>query len=443
MTIFKNRKCLAALLLLVASSSSAESDSTNISKSLPLEKAITLAKDNDIWMKGSVLREQSLLDEAEAVGQLPDPVMSLGVANLPIDSFKHDQENMTQLKVGITQRFPRGDSLDLQSQKSLLKSEVNPYMRAERSALLQQKVSELWLDSYQAEQTIKLIESERHLFEQLVDVTNARYTSTAGKAKQHDVVRAQLELTKLEDRLTRLKLLKETSKNLLEEWLPVEWHGSDLTDNLPTIELLADGNKKELIEKVILQHPRLQIIDKKITIEEADINIAKQAYKSGWALNTSYAYRDDAPDGMERDDFISVGVSFDLPMFSAGRNDKKVSAASLRKQASTTDYELARRHLMANFYKAHVRLMRLDERSSLYKKRLLKQMHDQTDAALSAYTNDNGDFAEVMRAYIAELNSKIEALEIETERQKARAQLNYLLAGVNAQNTGTAGENNE
>ena len=441
--MLKKRKPIAVLLFFMAGSALAELNVVKETRSLSLDSAITLAQTNDIWMKGNYLRERSLLDEAEAVGSLPDPVMSLGVANLPSDNFKHNQENMTQLKIGLSQRFPRGNSLELQTQKTMLKSEINSPMRAERAAMLKQKVSELWLDSYFAQQTIKLIESERHLFEQLVDVTNARYTSAAGRAKQHDVIRAQLELTKLEDRLTRLKLLNETNKKLLEEWLPNEWHSRELSGALPRIALLADGKEKLIVEQLIKQHPKLQIVDKKINIEQADIDIARQEYKSAWALNTSYAYRDDSPDGLERDDFISVGVSFDLPLYGLNRQDKKVSAASLRKQAVTTDYKLLRRHLLAVYKKIEAKLFRLNERSSLYEKRLLLQMHEQTDAALSAYTNDNGDFAEVMRAYIAELNSKIEAFEINIERQKAIARLNYLLAGAEVKQLAEVGGGNE
>ena len=48
---------------------------------------------------------------------------------------------------------------------------------------------------------------------------------------------------------------------------------------------------------------------------------------------------------------------------------------------------------------------------------------------LSAYTADEGDFEEVMRAYIAELNTKIDLLQIDVERLQVLARLDYLLAG--------------
>ena len=57
---------------------------------------------------------------------------------------------------------------------------------------------------------------------------------------------------------------------------------------------------------------------------------------------------------------------------------------------------------------------------------------EQAEAALSAYNTDDGDFAEVVRARIAELDAKIDALSLAVERQQTTARINYLLAGTGA-----------
>ena len=74
--------------------------------------------------------------------------------------------------------------------------------------------------------------------------------------------------------------------------------------------------------------------------------------------------------------------------------------------------------------------LRLVERKFLFDSRLLKEMAEQAEASLSAYTNDDGDFAEVVRARIAELNARIEALHVDIDLQKNIAQLNYFQAGT-------------
>lgn len=399
-----------------------------IAESIGLDQAIYQAIHNDNWLISSELRESALRNEAINHKTLPDPTVSLGMANMPTDSWEFDQENMTQLKVGITQRFPGGDSRGIKARKSQLMADVNPYQRLERKAQLTQVVSHLWLDSYLAHQSIKLIESERYLFEQLVDITTARYQSALGKARQQDVVRAQLELTKLEDRLTRLHLQYDTNRQLLSQWLPLQARALGLPEVLPVMQK-APSLSIEVLQKTIRRHPQLRITDKQIEIQQADIDLAQEDYKPDWALNVSYGYREDTPMGIERSDFVSVGVSFELPVFTENRQDKTVSAANSRRQALAIDYQLLQRNLLSKALKTLSEIERLEQRATLYQTQLLKQAHEQAEASLSAYTNDDGDFADVMRAYIAELNSKVEALEINIQQRKALATMNYLLAG--------------
>jgi 3'-phosphoadenosine 5'-phosphosulfate sulfotransferase len=48
---------------------------------------------------------------------------------------------------------------------------------------------------------------------------------------------------------------------------------------------------------------------------------------------------------------------------------------------------------------------------------------------LTAYTNDDGDFSEVVRSRIAVLNAEIDELTLNVEEQKIRLELNYLFIG--------------
>lgn len=420
----------ASLLFAIESAVAAE---------LTLDYAIVLAVNNDEWLKSSSLLESAYRDEATSHNSLPDPTVSLGMANLPTDSWDFNQENMTQFKVGISQRFPGGDSRKLKARKSQLMADINPYLRLNRSAELSMTVSHLWLDSFLALKSIELINNDHYLFEQLVEVATSRYQSAMGGARQQDVVRAQLELTKLEDRLTILRMNYDASRQLLSEWLPERNQLQTLSAQLPELVDLSDLSLAT-ISQAIKRHPQLLISDRQLAIKQTDIDLVKQNYKPSWALNASYGYREDSPMGLERSDFLSVGVSFDLPLFTENRQDKKVSAANYRKKSMAVDYQLLERKLVSQALKTHSNIQRLKERTDLYETKLLLQMHAQAEASLTAYTNDDGDFADVMRAYIAELNTKIEVLEIKVKQQKVTATMNYLMTGLQSASLVNRGE---
>jgi outer membrane protein TolC len=408
---------------------------------LTMARAINIAHHNDPWLSGNALRQQSLDSQSIASATLPDPMVSVGLANLPVDGFDFNQEGMTQFKVGIAQRFPRGDSLALQQKRLATQSSQHPLLGENRKARVAVTVAQLWLEAFRAQKSIELIENDRELFEHLVDVVQLSYSSALGRTRQQDLVRAQLELTRLEDRLTLLHQQQEAALSRLREWLgpelsanSVTWGHSNFTlpDVLPTIELkypalFEDQStfQPQRFMPYLKAHPAIKSLDQKINASSLGIELAKQKYKPQWGVNASYGYRGDDPMGNSRADFFSVGVTFDLPIFTSNRQDKMVQSAIADTEAVKTEKWLALRKMLATLETDSARLARLDQRLYLYHSRLLQEMHEQAEASLTAYTNDDGDFSEVVRARIAELNARIDVLKIEIDRLKTVVNLNY------------------
>ncbi|TXS94095.1 TolC family protein [Parahaliea maris] len=403
---------------------------------LSLEDAIALAREQDPWLEGSRLRQEALAASEVAAGSLPDPMISLGAANLPIDTFNFNQEPMTQFKVGVSQALPRGDSLELGQQRFALLGEQQSHLRSDRREQLAVSVAGLWLDAWLAQESARLIEGDRSLFEYLFEVAQNSYSNALGQTRQQDVIRAQLELTRLDDRIARLRQQHDTAVGQLAQWLGA---GVGVGGALPELALRAPERVRAAgpvdaawLGQVLSAHPVVASVEQTIAASEVDVELARQKFRPQWGVNASYGYRDDAPDGMDRADFFSVGVSFDLPLFTSNRQDRELQSAAAQAEASRTDRALALRRLRAGFEAERASLTQLEARESLYSDRLLAQMHEQSEAALSAYTSVDGDFAEVVRARIDELNTRVEALGIRVERQRAIARLNYYLAGLDA-----------
>ncbi len=423
-------------------------------------QAIQMAQQNDPWLTGNKHQQQAIESLSRAANTLPDPRMSIGLANLPTDGFDFSQEAMTQLKVGITQMFPRGDSLAIKNQQLRIASEAYPYQRQDRRAKVAVTVGTLWLDAYQVQQSISLIERNRSLFEQLADVAQASYSSTLGKTRQQDIVRAQLELTRLDDRLDILAQQQNAYLGMLAQWLSSAFNSNNESTNLDTTSQLQPIKLKntlpqldlhsseliysnstlsvEVLAKYFSNHPAVSAIDKNISASKTGINLAEQQYQPEWGVNASYGYRDNSPKGNNRADFFSVGVSFDLPLFTENRQDMVVKSAISKTEAIKTEKILLLRQLLGAFSSAKGRLLRINERKSLYQTKLLPQIHDQAEASLTAYTNDDGDFAEVVRSRIAVLNAEIEQLKIAVAKQKLILELNYLFVGSEATKAITA-----
>lgn len=424
------------LLLVLGRVVFAEPQSSSSSlNTLSLDDAVSLAIATDPWLSGSRYREDALARESISAATLPDPKVSLMAANFPTDSFDINQEPMTQLTMGVSQMFPRGDSRALSSRQKQELASQEPLLRQNRQDKVAATVTQLWLEAFRAQESIRLIEQDRTLFEHLVDATKASYSSALGRARQQDIIRAQLELTRLDDRLTMLQQQMESAQQRLSEWIgakarqPLTQTLSDKLDVESGLTIIQPNKERWLYEQ-IQQHPLLLAFEQRIEAMQTGVELAQQKYKPEWGLTAQYGYRDDDPMGRDRADLFSIGVTFDLPLFTGNRQDKEVGAATSRTEALRTDKLLLARKLMAELDTSIVRLMRLNERRTLYDQQLLPQMAEQAEAALAAYNNDDGDFAEAVRARIAELNAKIDFLAIKIERLKTIAELNYLLPSI-------------
>ncbi|MGJ8693006.1 MAG: TolC family protein [Thalassotalea sp.] len=433
-----------------------QSQHTNERNVISLAEAVARAQYNDPWLQGNELQQHAIMAKSIAAATLPDPTVSIGLVNMPVDSWDFSQEAMTQLKIGVSQQLARGDTLTLKKSQLQLQASQYPLMRIDRRAKVTSLITQLWLDAYLAQKTIKLIHKDKALFEQMVDIAKASYSSTAGKTRQQDVIRAQLELLQLDDRLTVELQTFETTMAQLNEWLPQVDRSANVNSSvnnyrfgdsarqyyrvsepLPKLTLTAAKLLKQGhysandVAHKISTHPALQAIEVNYNASAQNIAIAKEQYQPKWGVNASYAFRDDAASNSSsmnannRADFFSVGVTFDVPLFTDNKQDKNVEASQAESAAIKTEKLLLLRAMMANIDKERLQLQRLSERQALYNKHLLRQTHDQAEASLTAYTNDDGDFAEVVRARIAELNAQISSLKIDIEALKTVARLNY------------------
>ena len=458
-TFFKREKFRFVWLVCVVFSLCSKAQESDQPKTvLTLQAAIEKAQLNDPWLVGNLHSQNAVESNRIAAGTLPDPKMSVTLANLPTDSFDFNQEGMTQFKFGVQQKFPQGDTLKLKQKQLRQIGGQFPYQRQDRKARIAVEVSLLWLELFKVNKSIELIEKSRTLFEQLADVAEASYSSAVGRTRQQDIVRAQLELIRLEDRLTQLRQNKETLWKKLSEWLSDAFVDEYLTESLennrkfnielmqialspPALELnhspMIEARGKQFqrqLTQILSAHPSILALEQKIQATAIEVDIAKQKYKPAWELNASYGYRDNDLSGAERSDLFSVGVSFELPLFTNNRQDKQVEAAVSKTSAVKTEKWQQLRKMLASFESARSQWLRLNQRQTLYQNQLLPQMHQQAEASLTAYTNDDGDFAEVVRARIAELNAEIDALAIHTEKQKTIVKMNYFLVNSKVAN---------
>ncbi|MDX1697980.1 MAG: TolC family protein [Thiohalobacterales bacterium] len=366
-------------------------------------------------------RARALEDMAVADGQLPDPQLRTGIYNLPLDNFDLEREPTTQFRLGIMQAFPRGDTLHYRQEQGewMARAEQARAETARRTLL--RDVRNGFLELYYQLQAELLIGKTRRLFAQLEDITRAHYAT--GRVNQQDVLRASLELSRLDDRTTRIRNEADRARALLSKWIG-DSASLELADGFPDMPALP---AKTTLEARLPEHPAIHIETAKIEASNRKISMTREQYKPGWSAGLEYRKRfGDDPGGDDRADMMAAMLTVDLPLFTNSRQDRRLSA-SIRQAESA---QLARadrlRELRQMLDSEYASWQRLGERTALYESQLLREASANAQASLNAYQSGTTEFTTLMRARITDLDMRLDALRARVDRARAQAALLYL-----------------
>ena len=393
----------------------------NALAALDLDETVRLALVDDPAIKAMQTRASAISDAAVADGQLPDPKLRTGIYNLPVDDFDIDREPSTQLRLGLVQDFPRGDTLQYKQQQTEWLAQAEKANSEITGRKLVRDVRKHFLELYYQVQAEQVVRESRKLFAQLVDITQAHYGT--GRVSQQDVLRASLELSRLDDRTTRILNEADKGRAALMKWigdaalLPIDDHFPEL----PTLPSKAE------IATTLPEHPLIRTETAKLEASKRKIRIAGEQYKPGWSAGLEYRKRfGDDPDGDSRADMMAAMVTVDLPMFTKNRQDKRLSASVQMTESAQLTRDDRLRELKLMLDTDYANWSRLGERATLYDGELVRDAAANVQASLKAYQSGVTEFTTLMRARITDLDVRLQDLRIRVDRAKSQANLLYI-----------------
>ena len=389
---------------------------------LTIESAVQIALERDALTSVYQSQSDAYREQSFAEDTLPDPKIKLGFLNFPTDTLARNQEPMTQIKFGVQQMFPRGNTLEIKSQQTMSMSKAEDAKTENQRRKITHEVRVTWLELFYWLKAKDVIEENRNLFNKLVSVTKQQYA--AGRQKQQDVIRSELELGMLDDRELKIKTKIEVTRAKLEKYVGDDFSMNNLSSALPEFNFVK--NKDAWIDN----HPMINMENAIIKSSEKNVDLAKQSYKPSWMLDLSYGKREDAESGAERVDFVSAMVVFDLPLFTADKQDKKVAASKYRLNSALNSKEERKRNLNRMWKSNLSKEKLLSQRYEKYKKSLIPKAIENTKASLYSYQSGRGAFTALMRAQIIELETQLRALRLDVDHKKTQAQLLYFVGEV-------------
>jgi len=387
---------------------------------LTIEEASALALKNDFTLQAIDARSRSMSELAVATESLPDPRLKLGFANLPTDTFNLGQEPMTQAVIGVQQMFPRGQTRSLKSERLSESVARNDAEALDRQYLVLLAVREEYTRIFLHRERQKILQQSLVVFKDLAEITRDYFAT--GRAHKQDTVQAQLELSRVEERLIGMQQQEEQARARLAERIGANAF-RDLDPGWPKI---SQPSGAEQVIAALVEHPRIRAWQHEIAKSRTSEEIARQAYKPGFAVDLAYGGRSGQnTNGSNRSDLLSVFVTMDIPLFTKNRQDRLLAASI----ADTSAVEYVRddvyRSMKARVEEHTATLRREQERLALYNEYLLPQAAYNADTAFEDYQDAIGDLTNLMRARIGEYELKLSHAALRADEIITRARLLY------------------
>ncbi len=419
--VFLATIALLSLVPLRPGQAQVTADDSNQCEELPLARAVEIAMEKNPGLSAIQARYEALSAVPDQAGSLPDPILSLGALNLPLDSFDLNQENMTQVQVGLSQKLPFPGKLKLRRQAASFQAEAAANQVDEARLQLERQVKITWWDIYYLEQTLEIVRDNQDLLRSTVGAARTKYA--VGKGLQQDVLLAQLELSKLLDREIALENSLEKKKADLVALLdlPPTFCVSLPATVVTTMPEVASEDR--LLQEALRSRPVLLALARERDASTSRVELARKDYYPDFTVGAAYGYRQDTPDGSDRADFASFRLSLNLPIWSATKQDRAVAQRTSETLAVTHRLRDTRDRVIAEVQRELSEYASARKQSRFYATAIIPQAEQTAAAMLEGYQVNKVDFLNVVRAQLALYNYKITYWRLLTGGFKALAGL--------------------
>ena len=339
-------------------------------------------------------------------GALPDPILAVGVMNVPVSGGGYTDMTMNTVGVGQMVPFPgklalarRAAEMDVRAAEARLDA-----ARLDVAVEVRRVYYELAL----IDRTLDVLRNNQKLLVNLIQVTESRYG--VGTGGQQDVLKARVEASRLAEEaaavteqrnaaVARLNALldRPTATPVPEARVPERIARAAVADDAARIRFssgalgarAADSPLPPLDEvqaRAIAGSPMLRAHEAEIAAQAARLELAQKGHLPDFDLSLQYGQR------LDRSDMMSVMVSVPLPIHRKERQEQEVTEARAELAAMQAGHHEMVNRLRADVAVAYAAMERDRAQLALFVKSIIPQGRASLQSATSAYQVGRADF---------------------------------------------------
>lgn len=345
-------------------------------------------------------------EAAIQAGALPDPSLSLGIQNDSFTSIEIGKMETSYVSAMASQTFPWPGKLGLREKISELGTDVARTDVARTRLTIEADVRRAYLDLVLVRDRKRLLDRLRELWRQSEQVAMARYE--AGEGSQADVLRAQLERGRLQQRQYSLDSEERIRLQTLNRL-----RGRPLDESIETTVVLKDlpladlGTADRALNDALERSPEIAALRIGTDQAKQTVALARRSYYPDLAVGAGVMFRGPMPPMWQ------ATVSIPLPVYAGSKQSRAVAEGQARASAERERLEALVQLLGERVKEREAAWTALRDTVELYRKGLLVQSSATAESTLSQYQVGRVGFASVSEAisgYIGDEDAFLQSL---------------------------------
>jgi cobalt-zinc-cadmium efflux system outer membrane protein len=387
---------------------------------LRLSDVARIALDSNPMLRAARSSATAAAERVGPAGALPDPELQVGLMNRMVSDFGSTADPMTMNQVQVMQMLPWPGKLGGARAAARHTAAAASADADEQTRMLGAQLRMAYYDLAYTDRALDVMRWTQGLLRQFLDVSTTMYG--VGSAVQQDVLRAQVEVARMTEAITRMTQERLAGASRLNTLLSRE-----AASPVGALELPQPAGELPGVDRLLARafdtRPALRAGAERVSAAEASLAAARRELYPDFRLGVQYQERPLFPNMM------SVMVGVNLPLFAGAKQLAMRRQMAAMRDMSRAELLNLRNETAARIIETRARAVQDVNLVRLYRSSILPQSRAAVQAALTSYRVGRVAFMQLVDNQMTVNRYETETYRLVADYQQAIGDLEALVGG--------------
>src|SRR3954452_5827272 len=358
-------------------------------------------------------RQTAAREMERPAAALADPTVEPLVQMADFPNYTIGTEDMSMAGVQVSQPLPYPGKRRARAETARAETAQRASEAADVERRLTREVRSLYARLYAIDQEQKALEAGRELTDLLSATAKARYSSGGGE--QESLLKAQLQVTRLEEQLEDHHAERRAIVAELNRWL--DRPGDSPIGPVTSLPDVAAPS-------TVAESTRVRMARAAVATAERRLASARLDLKPDLTPSAGLATRG------PRGPVLMLNVEIELPFWKREKQEPRIRAAEAELESARQELRAAEAEVRAEVARLASERSRAEHQIVRYREGIVPQSSATFDAARASYLAGRGDFSNLIEDFNLWLEARVQLARREADRYTAWAGLEALTGGL-------------